>query len=106
MDRRTLVYAPRAQRDLLALPARHARQILSDLELLQAPPWPPGKVRKLHGVDFWEVKTGDCRSIFWPRGKQVIVVRVVLRRDLIRTLDRVDLAALIAWLRDRIEGKS
>ena len=87
------------------MPARHARQILADLELLQSPPWPPGKVRKPYGVDFWEVKTGDYRSIFWPRGKQVIIVRVVLRRDLIRTLDRVDLAALIAWLRGRPGGK-
>jgi mRNA-degrading endonuclease RelE of RelBE toxin-antitoxin system len=102
VDRRSLVYAPRAQRDLLALPARHARQILADLELLQSPPWPPGKVRKLYGVDFWEVKTGDYRSIVWPRGKQVIIVRVVLRRDLIRTLDRVDLATLITWLRERL----
>jgi mRNA-degrading endonuclease RelE of RelBE toxin-antitoxin system len=105
VDKRSLVYAPRAERDLLAIPGRHARQVLGDLELLQSPPWPPGKVRKLRGVDFWEIKTGDYRSIFWPRGKQVIILRVVLRRDLIRTLERVDLAALITWLRERLDAK-
>ncbi len=101
MDERELLYAPRAERDLLALPARDALRILEDLELLRTPPWPPGKVKKLHGADLWEVKTGDYRSLFWPRGSKVVVVRVVNRRDLERTLGGIDLRALVEWLRDR-----
>lgn len=104
MDERELVYAPRAQRDLVALPRRNARQILEDLELLETPPWPPGKVKKLRGLDFWEIKTGDYRTIFWPRGKSVVVLRVVNRRDLERTLGRIDGRTLIEWLREQEQG--
>ena len=99
MDERQLVYAPRAQRDLLDLPARQARQVLDDLELLQNPPWPPGKVKKLRGQEFWEIKTGDYRSIFWPEGKKVVVLRVVNRRDLMKSIGRIDLRAIVAWVR-------
>jgi mRNA-degrading endonuclease RelE of RelBE toxin-antitoxin system len=98
---RELIYAPRAQRDLVAMPKRSALRILGDLELLQTPPWPPGKVKKLHGHDFWEIKTGDYRTIFWPQGRQVVILRVVNRRDLQRTLGRIDIRALVAWLRQR-----
>ena len=101
MDERELVYAPRAQRDLLALPKRIAQQVLDDLELLEAPPWPQGKVKKLRGHDFWEIKTGDYRTLFWPEGKKVVVLRVVNRRDLDRTLGRIDIRALLEWLRER-----
>jgi len=99
MDRRTLVYAPRAQRDLEGLQSADARRILEDLELLQKPPWPPRKVKRLRGFEYWEIKTGDFRTIFWPQGPRVIILRVVNRRDLELTLGRIDLAALIAWLR-------
>jgi len=100
VDERELVYAPRAGRDLVAIPKRDALRILGDLELLRVPPWPPGKVKRLRGTDFWEVKTGDYRTIFWPEGpRKVVVVRVVNRRDLERTLGRIDLRALVAWLR-------
>lgn len=101
MDERELIYAPRAQRDLLALPKRHARQILDDLGLLKTPPWPPGKVKKLRGHDFWEIKSGDYRTIFWPQGTKVIVLRVVNRRDLEKSLGRIDVRALVEWLREK-----
>ena len=99
MNRRRLIYAPRAQRDLLDLPKRDALRILEDLELLQTPPWPPGKVKKLRGYEFWEIKTGDYRSIFWPEGKKVVVLRVVNRRDLMKTIGRIDVRAIVAWVR-------
>ncbi|MBI4613721.1 MAG: type II toxin-antitoxin system RelE/ParE family toxin [Planctomycetes bacterium] len=105
MDERELVYAPRAQRDLLALPKRNARQILEDIELLQSAPWPPGKVKRLRGHEFWEIKTGDYRIIFWPHGKRVVILRVVNRRDLGKTLGRIDLSALVRWLRERAQGE-
>lgn len=105
MDERVLVYAPRAQRDLLALPKRHSRQILEDLDLLRNPPWPPGKVKKLRGQDFWEIKTGDYRTLFWPHGKKVVILRAVNRRDLERTLGRINVRALVEWLREHGRGK-
>ena len=104
MDRRRLVYAPRVQRDIVALQRKFARQVLADLELLQAPPWPPGKVKPLRGTDFWEIKSGDFRAIFLPKGKDVVVLRVVNRRDLEKAIGRIDVAALVRWLRGRAEG--
>ena len=98
MDRRKLVYAPRAQRDLLALEKRFALQVLSDLPLLEAPPWPGGKVKRLRGTDFWEIKTGNFRTVFWPAGKEVVILRVVNRRDLLSAIGRIDVAALVRWL--------
>ena len=100
MDRRVLVYAPRAERDLVLLPKRFALQILKDLEMLESPPWPAGKVKKLRGSDLWELKTGDYRSIFWPRGKRVVVLRVVNRRDLEAAITRIDFRTLLRWLRE------
>lgn len=105
MDEHELIYAPRAQRDLLALPKRNAQQILEDLRILQTPPWPLGKVKKLRGHDFWEIKTGDTRTIFWPRGKKVVILRVVNLPDLGRTLGRIDVRALIQWLREKDRGE-
>ena len=76
-----------------------AIRVLDDLELLETPPWPPGKVKKLRGHEFWEIKTGDFRTLFWPRGDKVVIVRIANRRDLEKTLGRIDLRALVAWLR-------
>ena len=96
-DRRELAYYPRAQRDLVALEKHFARQILDDLPILESPPWPPGKVKKLHGCDFWELKCGDFRAMFLPRGKKVILVRVVNRRDLGKALGGIDRRAVERW---------
>ena len=100
MDKRELIYAPRAQRDLGALEKADALRVLEDLELLQTPPWPPRKVKKLRGHDFWEIKTGDFRTLFWPHGKKVVILRVVHRRDLEASIQRIDVSALLAWLRE------
>lgn len=105
MDERKLIYAPRAQRDLLALAKRDARQILEDLGILRMPPWPAAKVKKLRGHTVWEIKTGDYRTIFWPQGKKVVILRVVNRRDLERTLGRIDVRALVEWLREEDRGE-
>jgi len=99
VDRRELVYAPRAQRDLLDLEEHYAAQVLADLELLQRPPWPPGKVKKLPGTEYWEIKCGDFRAVFWPEGKSVVILRVVNRRDLAVAIKRIDFRALLAWVR-------
>ena len=104
MDKRKIVYAPRAQRDLLKLSNQQALQILDDLEILETPPWPPGKVKKLRGQDYWEIKTGDFRTIFWPHGKTVVILRVINRRDLFKTIERIDIRALKKWLREQDDG--
>ena len=103
MDKRELVYAPRAQRDLLKLPKRFALQILEDLELLKDPPWPAGKVKKLRGHDFYEIKTGDFRTLFWPHRQDVVILRVIARRDLQAAIGRIDIQAVRKWLGENRE---
>ncbi len=100
MDRRVLVYAPRAQRDIGDLQKADALRVLDDLEILQTPPWPAGKVKKLRGHDFWEIKTGDFRTLFWPHGAMVVILRVVNRRDLEGAIGRIDVRTLLRWLRE------
>jgi mRNA-degrading endonuclease RelE of RelBE toxin-antitoxin system len=100
VDKRQLVYVPRAQRDLQELEESNALQISGDLELLESPRWSTGEVKKLRGQDFWEIKTGDFRAVFWPHGKKVVVLRVVSRRDLEGAIDRIDVRALVRWFRE------
>lgn len=103
MDRRRVILTPRARRELLGLEDRFARQVADDLGLLETPPWPPGKVKKLRGGRFWEMRSGDFRAIFVIRGEDVIVARVVNRRDLKRTLGGIDPAAVEKWAEEREE---
>jgi len=101
VDKRRLIYSPRAQRDLQTLEKRNSLQILDDLEILENPPWPPGKVKKLRGQEYWEIKTGDFRTIFWPDRKTVVILRVVNRRDLEQAVGRINVKALREWLREQ-----
>ena len=78
---------------------RFAKQIITDIALLRTRPWPASKVKKLRGLEYWELKTGDYRTIFLVRTKQVVIVRIVNRRDLELTLGRIDLRALVEWIR-------
>ena len=101
MDRRRLVYAPKAQRDFRRIQKRDAVRILEDLQLLESPPWPHGKVKKLRGQDYWQIRTGDFRTIFLPRGKDVIILRVVNRRDLLKAIGRISIRTIVGWLREQ-----
>lgn len=56
---------------------------------------------RLQGRDFREVRTGDFRSIFWPHGKRVAILRIVNRRDLAGAVGRLDLRALKDFLERR-----
>ena len=78
---------------------RFAKQIITDIALLRTRPWPASKVKKLRGLEYWELKTGDYRTIFLARTKQVVIVRIVNRRDLELTLGRIDLRTLVEWIR-------
>ena len=100
MDKRKVVLAPKARRDLFKLPERDAELITDDLKLLETPPWPPGKVKKLRGVDYWEIRTGNYRSLFLQKGKTVVVLRIINRRDLLRTVKHIDVNAVLRWLQE------
>ena len=98
MAKYRLVYAPKAERDIRKIQKRFALQILEDIEILENSPWPHGKVKKLRDRDYWEIKTGDFRTIFWPHGKTVVILRVVNRRDLEKTIRRINFHAILLWL--------
>ncbi len=100
-DEREVVLYPRAQRDLVRMEKRYARQICADLPLLRTPPWPRGKVKRLHGCPFWEMKTGDFRAVFLPEGKSVIILRIVDRKGLDLAISGIDRRAVESWLRER-----
>jgi mRNA-degrading endonuclease RelE of RelBE toxin-antitoxin system len=99
MDKRIVKFAPRAERDWLKLPRRDAERILDDLALLESPPRPAGKIKPLRGCSYWEIKTGDYRSLFLPVGKEAIILRVVHRRDLERAVKQINPAAVALWIR-------
>ena len=101
MESVKLVYAPRAQRDLLEFPRKIADQIIHDHDLLKTQPWPSTKIKKLSGPPYWEIKTGDYRSLFVFESHTVVFLRIVNRKDLERAVRRIDLKALRLWLRDK-----
>ena len=96
----TLIYSPRAQRDFKKLPVKQAHQILDDLGKLVKPQkdWPVGQIKRLKGHPYWEIKTGDFRSIFILQGTKVVVLRVVNRRELEREVKRIDWRWFSEWL--------
>ena len=94
-----LIYAPRAQKDFLSLPKKICSQILDDLKLLENPPWPPGKVKQLRGQKFWEIKIGDYRTLFIPEKGNVIILRVVNRKDLEKAIKRIDIRYILQWIK-------
>ena len=100
MDKYQLVYAPKAQADLLELPQSIANQILDDIEILLQPPWPAGRVKKIKGQKFWEIRSGDYRTLFIPEGDKMVILRVVNRKDLERAIKRIDVRTIVCWLHE------
>ncbi len=98
----SLVYSPRAQRDLRKLPAKEASQVLDDLGKLETPQknWPLNQIKKLQGHPYWEIKTGDFRSLFILQRQKVVILRVVNRRELEREIKRIDWRWLTEWLKE------
>jgi mRNA-degrading endonuclease RelE of RelBE toxin-antitoxin system len=93
-----VLFFPKALRDLERLDRKQQGRIFSDIELLRTPPWPVGKVKRLQGVDLWEVKSGDFRVLFLPHQGGAVIVRIVNRRDLERAVGKVDPAYVFRWL--------
>ena len=81
-----VVFAERAVRDLESVHPRDSGRVQLDVELLQRPPWPAGKVKPLSGHPWWEMKCGDFRVLFRREGDAVRILRVVNRKDLKRAL--------------------
>jgi mRNA-degrading endonuclease RelE of RelBE toxin-antitoxin system len=97
---RRIRFFPRAVLDPEKLDARFVRQILDDIAILGRTPWPPGRVKRLRGGRLWEVKTGSFRSLFVTERAEVVVVRIVNRRDLERAIGRIDVRTIFQWLRE------
>ena len=58
MDEYSIVFARSARKELVALPAKLAQRVLTNIEGLQRDPHPPGS-RKLEGsVDLWRIRNG------------------------------------------------
>ena len=78
----TVELSPRALHDLRGLPPHAAAAILSDLEILRVLPWPgPPKVKRVQGTPYARLRTGGFRSLVMRSGSNVIVLRVVDRKD-------------------------
>jgi mRNA-degrading endonuclease RelE of RelBE toxin-antitoxin system len=83
----SLELAPRALRDLKHLPREVAAEVVDDLELLRALPWPgPPKVKHLQGTHYSRLRTGHIRSIVLREERHVLVLRVIARKDFERIL--------------------
>ena len=83
----TVELSSRAWRDLESFPRDQAEAILDDLQLLRSHPGPgPPKVKRLRGVPYFRLRTGDVRSIVTRAGQTVIVLRIVARKDLERVM--------------------
>jgi len=97
----SVIIAPRAERDLRKLPRKIALSVAQDLKILEKAKWPPGKVKKLRDVGFWELKSGDYRVFFVPEGNKAVVLRIINRRDLFRAIKHINPAEAVRWLRER-----
>jgi len=96
---KTVLFFPRAVRDLDELAPKQRNQVLADITLLQSSQWPVAKIKPLRGVGLWEVKTGDYRSLFIIDETTCVIARVVNRRDLDRVLGKIDPAFVFGWLK-------
>ena len=89
MASRTILFSPRARKDLKALSRKEQEAVLSDIGSLAKRaglPAPP-KVRKLKGLtDMHRLRTGDHRTIFRLAPEGMLILRVVPRKELERAL--------------------
>ena len=43
--------------------------------------------------------------LFLPQRQKIVILRIINRRDLERTVDRIDVRTLIEWLREHGVGR-
>ena len=79
-------FAPRAERDLLALPEANARRLVPRIDALAPNPRPRG-AKKLAGEDdLYRLRVGDYRVLYQIRDRVllVLVIAVGHRREVYR----------------------
>lgn len=77
----------KAQKDLDALPAKIATQIVNDCRRLASDPIPDGKrIKKLKGFkeNLFRLRAGDYRVVFQRKGTRLDIVRVLCKKDFLR----------------------
>ena len=79
---RRVELAPTAQRQLRRLPPGDAARLRGPILALAIDPRPPGVV-KLAGTDFWRLRVGDLRIIYFidDAANLVVVLRVARRSE-------------------------
>jgi len=80
----TVLLSDRARTDIERLPAKIRRQVIDDLQRLEAQPFPDGKrIKKLKGFkeDLYRLRAGDYRIVFLRQSAAVSVVRVLAKKD-------------------------
>ncbi len=86
MDEYSVVFARSARKELVALPAKLAQRVLTNIEALQRDPRPPG-CQKLEGsVNLWRIRIGHYRVLDAVDDEHHIVdvIAVRHRRDAYR----------------------
>jgi len=79
----TLIFKPRARRDLAKLPPSIRERVAVAIDQLASQPRPPG-CKKLAGRDeLWRIRVGDYRIVYQIHDDRlaVLVVRIGHRRD-------------------------
>jgi mRNA interferase RelE/StbE len=79
---RRVELAPAAQRQLQKLPPGDAARLRGPILALAIDPYPPG-VAKVVGTDFWRLRVGDLRVIYFVDDPErlVVVLRVARRSE-------------------------
>ncbi len=86
MDEYSVVFARSARKELVALPAKLAQRVLTNIVGLQRDPRPPG-CKKLEGsVNLWRIRIGHYRVLYAidDEHRIVDVIAVRHRRDAYR----------------------
>ena len=81
-----------AQRDLDDIPASERNGVIDEIRSLERDPLPAGKnLKKLRGPkrSVWRLRHGNYRILYRVEGGQVMVIRVVNRRDLERAAEQL-----------------
>ena len=106
----SVIFSPAAVRDVEALEASTAVQLIRDIKTyLETPPIPIGKsrVKRLTGFQppLYRIRSGDFRAYYRISGRDVVVLAVTRRKDSGKRLKRIQEEAGKSR-RSRIDGSS
>ena len=89
MENLTVELAPRAVRELDALPSALQLRIIKKIQTLSSDPTPRGTaIKRLHGFPqpTFRLRIGDYRVVFLLEKDKIVVLRIIHRRELERAL--------------------